>query len=289
MIDLAHAREFMATHARTLDRRRLEVLLDGADPAPALAALRGYRNADGGFGWALEPDQRSPTSQPAGALHALEMCEEAAPARTPLAAETCDWLASVSLPDGGVPFSVAGAGGPGVSPIWADADTSVSSLHITSAICGAAQRVAVHDPAVAEHPWLRAATEFCRAGIAARTAAPFAIELKYMLALLDALGAGDELERVGAFLPASGEVPVTGGAGDEKMRPLDFAPWPDRPLRRLIAADAIERDLDRVEAEQEADGGWRPDWVAATPAAALEWRGWATVRALALLKANGRL
>lgn len=279
----------MATHARTIDRRRLEVLLDGADPGPALAALRGHRNADGGYGWALEPDQRSPSSQPAGALHALEMCDEAAPARTPLAAEVCDWLATVSLPDGGVPFSAAGAAGPGVSPVWADADTSTSSLHITSAICAAAQRVALHDPAVAGHRWPSAATAFCRERIAALTAAPFAIELKYVLALLDALEDEDELARVGAFLPASGEVPVVGGASDEKMRPLDYAPWPDRPVRGLIAPEPIERDLDRLAAEQEPDGGWRQDWIAETPAAELEWRGWVTVRALTILRANGRL
>jgi hypothetical protein len=289
MADLERALDFMATHARTIDRRRLEVLLDGADPGPALDALRGHRNADGGYGWALEPDQRSPSSQPVGALHALEMCDEAAPARTPLAAEVCDWLATVSLPDGGVPFSVAGAAGPGVAAVWADADTSTSSLHITSAICAAAQRVAAHDAAVAGHPWLHAATAFCRERIAALTAAPFAIELKYVLALLDALEDDDELARVGAFLPASGEVPVVGGASDERMRPLDFAPWPDRPVRGLIAADAIERDLERLAAEQESDGGWRQDWLAATPAAELEWRGWVTVRALAILRANGRI
>jgi hypothetical protein len=40
-------------------------------------ALRGYRNPDGGFGHALEPDLRCPGSQPAPTLYALEMLGEA--------------------------------------------------------------------------------------------------------------------------------------------------------------------------------------------------------------------
>jgi hypothetical protein len=51
----------MATQARVLDRRRFELLNgDTDDPSPVLAALDGYRNSDGGYGWGLEPDLRSP-------------------------------------------------------------------------------------------------------------------------------------------------------------------------------------------------------------------------------------
>jgi hypothetical protein len=54
MVDLHAASEFMATHARLLDRRRLDVLHD-APPDRALAALSAYRHPDGGYGWGLEP------------------------------------------------------------------------------------------------------------------------------------------------------------------------------------------------------------------------------------------
>ena len=40
---------------------------------------------DGGYGWGLEGDLRSPESQPAAALHAFEVFEEVAPATTPRA------------------------------------------------------------------------------------------------------------------------------------------------------------------------------------------------------------
>jgi hypothetical protein len=116
-----------------------------------------------------------------------------------------------------------------------------------------------------------------------------AIEFRFVLQLLDALEASEELERLGAYLPKDGTMAVTGGKPDEAMRPLDFSPEPDRPLRSLVDPRAIDVDLDRLEAEQHDDGGWDVDWAHWSPAGGLEWRGWATVRALRILIGNGRM
>src|SRR3954471_6239681 len=105
-IDLTKAADFMATHARILDRRRFELITGRSDHAAVLAALDGYRNPDGGYGWGPEPDLRSPQSQPAAAAHAFELLEEIAPASAPQAAALCDWLDSIALPDGGLPFAL---------------------------------------------------------------------------------------------------------------------------------------------------------------------------------------
>jgi 3-oxoacyl-[acyl-carrier protein] reductase len=69
----------------------------------------------------------------------------------------------------------------------------------------------------------------------------------------------------------------------------DAVPEPDRPLRSVLGADAIADDLDRLAAEQGPDGGWDVDFEVFSSTAAVEWRGSATLRALKLLKANGRL
>src|SRR5918994_6542343 len=103
-IDLRAASAFMTTQARLLDRQRFRLLLGEYGPDGVLAALDAYRNPDGGYGWGLEPDLRASESQPGGALHAFETFEDAAPATSPRAVELCDWLASVSLVDGGLPF-----------------------------------------------------------------------------------------------------------------------------------------------------------------------------------------
>ena len=291
-IDLAAAVSFMAGHARTLDRRRLQLLLGGDDPGAVLAALDGYRNPDGGYGWGLEPDLRAAESQPAGALHAFEALGDAAPMTSPRAAALCDWLASVSLPDGGLPFARPVADAAATAPFWAQADPAVSSLQITSYVAAAAQRVAAFDPAVAAHEWPARAARYCLDAIARLGAAPHAIALSAAIGLLDAVHdtqpeAPALMQRLSEFIPADGRLPVAGGAEGESLGALDLAPFPDRPVRALFDADVVERELEHLVAEQQDDGGWRVDFASYSPAAALEWRGYATVRAVLVLRRNG--
>ena len=290
-IDIAAAEAFMAAHARVLDRRRFELLVGKGDPDAVLAAVDAYRNPDGGYSWGLEPDLRSSESQPAAALHAFEPFEEVAPATTPRAVELCDWLASVALPDGGLPFALPVSDPAGSAPFWAQADPTVSSLQISAFVTGTAQRVAAHDPAVAAHPWLTRATDYCLAAIDALDDAPFAIELAAAVQFLDAVHdvrpeAAALLERLGRHIPANGQVRVTSGAEDEMMRALDFAPAPDRPVRELFSQEVIAAELQRLADEQQDDGGWLVDFTNYSPAAALEWRGYMTVHAVSILRRN---
>ena len=123
---------------------------------------------------------------------------------------------------------------------------------------------------------------------------PHALEVLYVLQFLDALadthpGAGDVITNVGAAIPADGSMHVGGGLEDELVRPLDFAPVPGRPVRALFADDAVSAHLDRLASQQQADGGWPLEWATASPIAALEWRGYVTVRAVSILRANSRL
>lgn len=294
MIDLTKASEFMATHARVIERRRFDLLFGHGDSDGVIAALAAYANSDGGFGWGLEPDLRDAGSQPAGALHAFEALADLDAPATTIAVKLCDWLDSVSFPGGGLPFALPGADGPGSGPWWAQADRSRASLHITSAVCEMAHRVAARDPAVATHPWLANATDWCLTEVASRERPHGTLELRYVLQLLDALAdtsadAARELGRLAAFIPSSGSMPVEGGAEGESMRPLDFSPLPGRPLREHIAPEALAADLDRLASGQRDDGGWNVEWTSFSPAAALEWRGHATVRGLQILEANGRL
>ena len=125
----------------------------------------------------------------------------------------------------------------GCAPFWAQADPTVPSLQITAVVAATAHRVAVHDPAVAAHPWLAHATRYCLGAIQALRDLPPAIELAFAIQLLDAAHdthpeAAALLQRLGAYVPASGLVHVQEGLEEEMMRPLDFAPTPDRPVRR---------------------------------------------------------
>jgi hypothetical protein len=296
-VDLPAAQAFMATHARLLDRRRF-ALLNGddanGDPEALLAALAAYRNRDGGYGSGLEPDLRSPESQPAAAGHAFETFAEVAPLATPHAAALCDWLGSVSLADGGLPLALPMSSRDGVAPWFADAEPTVASLQITAFIAARAHRVAAHDPAVAAHPWLKRATAYCLDAIAALDAGPFAYTLAFSLGLLDALddersGVGRLRDGLAAHVPRDGRVPVAGGAEGETLRPLDIAPDPGLPSRRLLDPAAVAADLERLADGQREDGGWTVDYLPISPAGSLEWRGYATVKAIATLRRNDAL
>ncbi len=296
-VDLGAAGAFLAGHGRLLDRRRLDLLTGSGGADAVVAAVDGYRNDDGGYGWGLEPDLRSKSSQPGGALHALEAFADLAPATKPRAAEVCDWLASVTLPDGGLPFALPVPDPAACAPFWAHADPSTSSLQITAVVAATAHRVAAADPAVAGHPWLARATAYCLAAAGALDGSTHAMELAFAVQFLDAAGrsgaASEEartlLDRLRPFIPADGLLHVAGGAADEFMRPLDFAPFPGGPARELFASSVVDAELDRLAEGQQDDGGWTVDFDSFSPAATLEWRGHRTVGALVLLRAAGRL
>jgi hypothetical protein len=180
------------------------------------------------------------------------------------------------------------------APFWAGADGTSSSLQITAVIVATAARVAVHDPAVAGHPWLARATAFCLDAIAAPGDAPHAMELAFAVQFLDVVAATQPravqlVNALGRHIPPDGLLHVTGGADDEFMRPLDFTPFPGGPARALFDPAVVDAEFDRLAGSQQPDGGWAVDFDSYSPAATLEWRGHRTVQALSVLRSNGRL
>lgn len=285
----------MASHARILDRRRFETVTTDSDDArqAIIRALDSYRNNDGGYGWGLEPDLRAPESQPGGAQHALEALADAGPATSPHAAALLDWLNSVTLPDGGLPFALPIGDPVACAPFWVDADPAESSLQITAAVATQAHRAARWDKSVRDHPWLETATRYCLDAIRQINAAPFAYVLSFALQFLDIASdthpeARELLDHLGQFVPREGALAVAGGAEGETLHALGYAPEPGRPVRELLDPKTVSDDLDRLERGQLPDGGWAVDFTSYSDAASLEWRGYATVSAVAVLRLNGR-
>jgi hypothetical protein len=94
------------------------------------------------------------------------------------------------------------------------------------------------------------------------------------------------LRHLGTFIPDDGNLRVQGGTEHESLRPLDVAPFPDRPPRSLFSEEVISADLERLAALQQDDGGWVVDYLKISPAGSLDWRGHATVRAIDILRRN---
>lgn len=294
-INLDRATAFMTSHARILDRRRFEAIIGNSDAArhAIIRGLDSYRNADGGYGWGLEPDLRAPESQPGGALHAFEALAAADPLTSPHAVALLDWLNSVTLSDGGLPFALPISNPVACAPFWASANPAESSLQITAAVAAEAHRVARFDDEVRNHPWLTTATRYCFESIRRTDEAPFAYVLSFALQLLDIASdtypeAHELLGHLSRFVPRDGALPVIGGAEGEKLHLLHYAPEPGRPLRSLLDPHAVSDDLDRLERAQLPDGGWPAGFASYSDAAVLEWRGHATVSAVAALRMNNR-
>ena len=99
--DIDAAEQFIAAHGRVVDRRRFERLMRDGQAQPVRDAVAAYRNPDGGFGHALEPDGRAPGSQPLAVDQALRILHEADAWSAEMAAAACDWLQATAPADGG--------------------------------------------------------------------------------------------------------------------------------------------------------------------------------------------
>jgi hypothetical protein len=286
-VDLTAAETFLNATARVLERRRFAHMFAGGSAEPVVHVLRAHRNDDGGFGHALEPDMRAPTSQPVGIHTALEILHEVGVRDDPMIPAAGDWLVSITREDGGIPFVLEDAMAYPHAPWWQYEDGS-------STIQTPANAAALHRLG-ARHRWLERADEFCFRQIAELDLSGITTQPGYAVQFGVAfLNAHPDAQRAEAALDAlaPGLEPLAAADPDpsaEITSPLDLAPDPGDRSRRLFDAATIDRHLDAVEDAQQDDGGWRVTWPDWNPTATLEWRGVATINALGLLRANGRL
>jgi hypothetical protein len=86
------------------------------------------------------------------------------------------------------------------------------------------------------------------------------------------------------------ETPTPEGYADGEMhRPYDYAPTPDSLARRWCTDAEMATALDGLEAEQSDDGGWPIHFRPWAPGITLGWRPVATIHALTVLRAYGRI
>jgi hypothetical protein len=284
--DFDAAADFLAATARVLDRRVFERLFAGGTAEPVRDAVAAYRNADGGFGHALEPDLRTPASQPAAVEMALRIMDLADAWDEPLVRAAIDWLATVAPAEGGATFVLPTLSQGPHAPWWVAPEGNPASPIQTGQIAGL-----LYSRHFA-HPWLDGATRFMWSAIDELTEPENGYVMFGVLAFLeevpDRARAQAAFDRVGPLLLSRGLVTLDPTAAGETQSPLDFAPRPDSIARRLFDPQTIEAHLDRLAAAQRDDGGWTFNWPAWSRAAEADWRGFLTVDALRVLRANGR-
>ncbi|QUH01008.1 hypothetical protein HUO13_09390 [Saccharopolyspora erythraea] len=280
--------------ARVVEQRRFEYLFAEGSAEAVRAALDPYRCADGGFGYALEPDSRGPVSQPLHTWTALEMLTEIDAAEGPVVSGAIDYLVSITRPDGGVP---------GVDPSlrpyphapWMPIDDEPPGALLTTALlAGTLHRNKI------EHPWLDRAGAFCWDRIdALGETHPYEVQaaLHFLDHVPERQRAASAAQRLGTLVreqrlvvldparPEDARV-APGYAPGELHHVYDYARTPESLGCSWFSGAELARGLDHLADQQEEDGGWPVRWREWAPGAHLEARPRVAIEALLTLRAH---
>lgn len=293
MTILGRAEAFIWRSGRVLEQHRFAHLFLDAPAEPVSRAMDAYRAADGGYAHGLEPDVRGPVSQPSTLRAAMPILDQAGLLDQATADRLCDWLLTVTAPDGGVP-NVLPTLLPYPRPPWLPVPGKpVGMILPTGDIAGPllANRL--------DHPWLGPAVAFTREAIARMTSThPY--EAESAVRFLDGLAAHEDVtlaaDAVGRIVReqrivlVNGDAVLTPGyAPGEFHRPHDYAHTPDSVAADWFTADEMNESLDALAAAQEDDGGWPIHWAKWAATTEAEARPGVTVDALRILRAWGRL
>jgi hypothetical protein len=280
---------FLLNQARLLDRRLFATCFGGEPAAGVVDALRGYQNDDGGFGHALEPDVRCPLSLPIDVEVAFQALATAGTVDHDMMARACDFLARVA--------EEAGAGGavPPAFPViesfpraehWAEWSYQ-PGLNPTAGLVGLLYQLGV------DHPWRSAGAAYCWQQLEAGAVPGDAHTLKEVLLFLEHVPDRHRADQHAAALaPNLVSIPMfhlDPDAPGYGLSPLDMAPLATSRRRGMFTDAQIGAHLDRLQKDQQADGGWPIAWEPPSQAAVFEWRGAVTLGALRTLTSYGRL
>lgn len=283
---LGRAQNFIWRNARLLDRHLFAHLFMHGPLEPVLTALRAYQNHDGGFGNALEPDMRCPTSQPVSTEFALQLLDLVDGFTSPMVAPIFGFLTSITIPEGGIPRVLQSVGEYPAAPWWNPNDQPTASLNPTASIAGLFTKHRI------EHQWLDPATAYCWKAIEASEASDYHILIPMITFLensADRDRADRELQSIKNRILQTKAVAMDPEATGYAKKPLDWSPTPRSFCRQLFDDDVINTHLSALASRQARDGGWPINWEPVSHACELEWRGWKTIEALMTLRGFGRI
>lgn len=282
------AQDFIWRNARLLDRHLFVHLFQHGSAGPIVQAVKAYQNSDGGFGSAIEPDNRGPDGQPIAAEMALRYLAACGALTDPFVQREmllplCDWLESVTTAEGGVPFVLPSANAYPHTPWMGTADDyPPAGFNPTASITGFLFMAGV------QHPWLVKAASYCWRIIDAAPANDYhsmLTEMFFLENVPDRSRARPALTALVERARQPGMIELDPDAGGYVHKPLDWAAQPSSIFRPLFDQATIKLHLSHLAQRQQPDGGWPITWTTVSPGAELEWRGKVTIEALVTLQA----
>ena len=294
----------MKSKARRLDRLLLERRFEGGLAEGVVSALAVYQNEDGGFGQALEPDLRSPSSSAEASGIGLSILRDMnVPSEHPVVQNTAQYLlATFKQATNTWRVAPQDVNEYPHAPWWHDEGGSLASTFDGYRVIPRAKIVGLlhHYADLVPEEWLVSITEQTVADI--ETIDPFGTgggdDLVYALSLAEEETLAEEF-RTRVVTRLRTVVPDVVSQDPEEwgsycISPLKIVTSPQSPVADLIW-DAIQEHLDYQVDHQTPEGAWDPVWSwgdfypQAWPEAKVEWQGHLTLETLTTLDAFGRI
>ncbi|SFL43214.1 Prenyltransferase and squalene oxidase repeat-containing protein [Paenibacillus sp. 1_12] len=287
----AQAKLFIYQNGRLLDRRRFEYFFENGSQEAVIAALAPYQNPDGGFGQGLEPDIRSPYSQPVPTESALILMDEIEYFDYSILKGIIRFLQAHTIHSGGVPLAFCSINDYPHAPWWNTDQDSQANMNPTGRILGLLYKQRTLTDFLEEN-WFQSAVAYVWNEMEKGLPAGYHDGVQWISFLQHT----PERERAAAYLLSIQKwltqpdiIERDPKADGYVHKVLDWAPSHESYAAQMVSDQDIEQHISYLVSQQQPDGGWPISWPAVSAAGELEWRGHLTVERLRTLRSFGWL
>lgn len=273
-ISVKQARDFVYGNGTLWERALFDHLFQGGSLTRLHQCLLCYKNADNGWGHALEHDIRTPESHPLALEFLLNMMAHTGIQGVSLLNGTPGWLEANQNPDGSLKNPPSVLDYP--HAFWWDN----GGQDVPASIVGNLTRLGVSTPALTEATRRWAARHMTLEQIQANEWLFMAYRPH------DYYFSTDDFPQVEVYRKAVIQNIITCA---EKMPQeqyyvlFNFVMHPESPAAQAIPRRLIDRSLDHLMDSQQEDGGWKDEH--GLP----QWRPYVTIQALLALRNYGRI
>lgn len=284
---------YLQTYARKLDLYLYEYLFEGADAQSLLDELGSYQHADGGFGAALEPDLRLPTSSVLATTVGLQYLVKADSLGGELAQKAIRYLLAVYDREGQRWVNIPPEADNYPRAPWWDYKSALKSAEWGNPSAEVLGYLLENVGVVNDQPFLEKLSERAVSRLQA-IAEPEQHELKCYIRLYE--HAGEELraklyDRLAAHITLLAKTSPEDSEG-YVATPLTFVDSPDSPFADLFDKQVLIDNARFIQSKLVDGSHWEPVWEwgqfeSDWAHAKADWSGKLSVENLCLLKAFG--